>query len=484
MLKSFFLPAPTDGLNLRASPYELKITEAQQLDNYLVYDWGIRETGSYGTLTHPASGIVKQLICFKDDNGAALELICVANKVYLANNPNWTTPTDMTGALTITSDAWRYCIWNKRIFMVNSTDAGLIYTIAGGSLAADTWTGLTTDNASQVFAFKQRLYYIEKNSTSFWYGPESSVSGALSEYDVSDFLEDYGTLLFGTSWSVNQGNYNEQLFIIVTSAGEVLVYSGDSPEADNWALVTRISIPMPIGNQAFTRLGQDLLICTSRGVISLAAFLAGRGDNESYYLVSGKLADTLGTAANVPPIRDSVRPFMYFPSSSSQYVYALNYERGAWSRINTGVSSSTITAMAFYEDTSGTGAFLNMSFANSGSRRVLEGGNTESHIWRSGFLAVEPDKYKQVQKMKVIGRNTFGTDRFSATASVAFDVLTATTESDTKTVSTTSTDYTSVELQPPGIGRRPSVYFSKTSASERNEIVGCDMFYTYTGGQE
>lgn len=483
-LGSFFIQAPIDGLNLRDAPYAVSPTEAIQLDNYLVFDWGIRETGAFTSLTHPAAGTIGQLVFFKNQNATPTQLICVANKVYSTTSATWGSPTNLTGALTITSDAWRYAFWKKRIFLVNATNVGLIYDIAGATLAADTWTGLTTDNASQVFSFKQRLYYIEKASTSMWYGPESSVSGALTEYDVEEFLEDYGTLVFGTSWSVNQGNYNEQLLILVSSAGEVLIYSGDSPVADNWQLVTRVSIPVPIGNQAFIRLGQDVLICTTRGVVSLAAVVAGRADQEKYFNVSGKIADQFGVVVNVPPIKDPRRPFIYFASSAAQYIYVLNFERGAWSRIDTNISSGTISAMSYYDN--GTiGQYLNVSYSNSTSALLDDTtGNTAAHAWRTGFMPIEPHKFKQVNKVRAIGRNTAGTAQFVNTIACRYDNLTSNTASDTKTSSTSSTSYLDQELQPVGVGRRPSLIFTKTSTGEQNELVGCDVYYTPIGGQE
>lgn len=481
-LSYFFVPAPIDGLNLRNSPYNLSPTEAQQLDNYLVFDWGIRETGAFTSLTHPTSGTIGQLIFFTNQNGTATQLICVGNKVYSTTSATWGSPTDLTGALTITSNSWRHAFWKKRVFMVNATDVGLIYDIAGATLAADTWTGLTTDNASQVFSFKQRLYYVKKASTSVYYGGVGGVSGALTEYDVSSFFEHYGTILFGTSWSVNQGNYNEQLFVLVSSAGEILVYSGDSPAADNWALVTRVTIPTPIGNQAFIRLGQDLLISTVRGVVSLATVIAGRQDEERYFNISGKIADQFGISVNVPPIRDPRRPFIYFASSSAQYIYVLNFERGAWSRLDTTIGSGTISAMSFF-DQGTVGNYLNVSFSNSTSKLMDDStGNTVAHAWRTGFLGVEPNKVKQVEKVRAIGRNTAGTSQFVNTIACRFDNLTDNTASDTKSASTSSTNYLDHELAPVGIGRRPSLIFSKTSTGEQNELVGCDVFYTQIGG--
>ena len=486
-LKNTFIPAPTGGLNLRLSPYQVATNEAVQLDNYLVYDWGIREAGAFTTLTQPAVGAQGQLIYFKNNSGTALQLICVANKVYLVNNASWTTPTNMTGALTITSDAWRFCFFKKRIFLVNATNVGLVYDIAAGTLAADSWTGTTSDNFSQVWTYKQRVYFIKKNSTIFGYGPVSSIAGAIVEYDVGEFLEDYGNLLFGTSWSVNQGNTNEQLQVLVTDSGEVLVYSGDNPTAANWSIVNRVTIPTPLGNQAFVRLGQDVLISTVRGVISLAAVIAGRGDEEGYFNKSIKLADAFGSV-NIRPARDPRQPFIYFASSSSQYIYVLNFELGAWSRIDTGVNSSTITAMSFY-DNGVTGNYLNVSYA-SGVSKLLDdtAGNSVIHVWRSGFLPVEPEKQKQIKMLRVVGRNISGTANFKNTVSIQMDSLNGTPTSDSRTTdisafspSVTGYNYVEHELSPANIGKRPSVAFSKTSAGEQNEIVGFDLFYE-TGG--
>lgn len=485
---SSYVPAPVDGLNLRTSVYELGPKEAIQLDNYLVFDWGIRECGNFSALTQPTTGAIGQLIYFKDTNGAAMQLICMANKVYSVNNANWSTPTNLTGALTITSDAWRYCFFKKRIFMVNATNVGLIYSISGSTLAADTWTGLTTDNASQVFSYKQRVYYIQKNSTSVWYGPVSSVAGALTEFDVGEFLEDYGTLLFGCSWSVNQGQQNEQLFVLVTLAGEVLIYSGDYPAAPNWTILTRVQIPTPIGNQAFIRLGQDILIVTYRGVISLAGVVSGRYEEEPYYNTSLKLGDSFGSV-NVKPARDPRLPFLYFASSSAQYIFALNFERGAWSRIDTTVGSGTIGALSFF-DNGVTGNYLNVAFSNQTSKLLDDtAGNTATHAWRTGLMNIEPTRQKHVKFLRVYCRNISGTAQIANSVSVRMDNLFGSPSTDNRTTDISALTpalsgygYSEQQLNPNGLGKRPSIIFSKTSTGEQNEIAGLDLFYSKTGG--
>lgn len=485
-ITSVFIPPPTGGINLRASPYEIDIKEALQLDNYLVFDSGIRECGAFTALTHPAAGTIGQLIYFKNNNGTALQLICVANKIYSTTSATWAAPTNLTGALTITSDAWRYCFFKKRIFMANGTNVGLVYDIAAATLAADGWTGVTSDNISQYWSFKQRVYGIKKNSSSFVYGPVSSVAGVMTEYDVGEFLEDYGNLLFGTSWSVNQGNTNEQLNVLVTDSGEVLVYSGDSPVAANWTLVTRVTIPTPLGNQAFIRLGQDVLIVTYRGVISLSAVIAGRVE-EGYFNKSIKLGDGFGSV-NIKPARDPRQPFIYFASASAQYIYALNFELGVWSRIDTTVASGTISALSFY-DNGITGNYLNASFSNSTSKLLDDtAGNTVGHAWRTGFLEIEPKKQKHIKMLRVLGRNVSGATTFANTVAIKMDSLFGSTATDSRTADVSATPalpsygYIEQELSPASVGKRPSVVFSKTSTGEQNEICGFDLFYSISGG--
>lgn len=484
-LKSFFLSAPIDGLNLRSSPYTLSPTEAQQLDNYLIYDWGIRETGKFQSITQPDTGAVGQHIFFRNNSNTSYALVCVNNKVFRVVGPGWATAFDKTGALVITSNAWRHCFFRKRIFMVNRTNPGLVYNIGTDALAADTFTGMTTDNASQVCSYKSRLYFVEKDSTSIWYADVEAIAGALTEFDVGSVLEDFGNLAFASSWSVNQGDQNEQLLVIVSNSGEVLIYSGDNPEADNWALLTRVTIPAPIGTQAFIRLGQDILIVTARGVVSLATVVAGKEDENVYYNKSIKLGDVFGSV-DVPPVRDPRRPFIYFASREAAYIYALNFERGAWSRILTGVSSGTISAMSFFDGTTPvSGREMSVSYSGGTSHYMDDtDGNTTGHVWRSGYLQIEPDKHKQVDKVRVIGRNILGTQRFSNTLAIRYDVSYENTATDTQTRSGVAYEsYTYNDLQPVGEGKRPSLVFTKASAGEQNEITGCDIFYK-VGGQE
>ena len=101
---SQFVPAPLDGLNLISSPDNYKITQARQLDNYYVYDWGIRERAVATQLSAlPDGGFPIQMYSF---TSAALSkqytLISTSNtNIYLYDGTNymaWHATTNFAGA--------------------------------------------------------------------------------------------------------------------------------------------------------------------------------------------------------------------------------------------------------------------------------------------------------------------------------------------------------------------------------------------------
>lgn len=497
MIGSYILPPPIDGLNLRDSPYFIKQTEATRLDNYKIFDWGIREVGYSSAGTNPVgSSPIRQIVYFKTPSGTLSHLVCGNNKVYLVTSNTFGSATNKTGALTITSSYWVPCFFNKKIFLFNKTDVGLIYDISGATLANDSLTGPSPNSSvlSQGWNYKQRLYAIEGLTTKYWYLPGiGDISGAMSSEDIGDYFKLFGTLLFGTSWSNNSGLTNEEYMVLVTTEGEVFVYSGDYPGADNWQLVTRVQIPLPLGNQSYIHTGQDILIVTALGVISLSAVISTRSDDQRYYNISSKLGQSFGSV-DIRPIKDPLAPFIYFAAATSDYIYCLNYERGAWSRILTGVSGGTITGISYYDgalagSAPGTpppapstgGSALIVTYSDNSIYEYVDGiANSKTHRWDTGFLPIEPNKQKQLDHVRVFG-SLYGGTTFTTAVGCYFDAYSSAVGSDNKTTTPGSSDYVYLDLYPTGVGKRPLLSFSKTSDNESNVISGVEIFYT-TGG--
>lgn len=131
---------------------------------------------------------------------------------------------------------------------------------------------LTTADLSYVFVYKQRLFFLQKESMDAWYLPVDQVAGQLVRLPLASVFEKGGSLVFGATWSNDSGNaggLSEQC-IFVTTQGEVAVFQGLSPDqAETWSKVGVYQIGIPRGPKGWVRDGGDLIIATSIGYVRM-----------------------------------------------------------------------------------------------------------------------------------------------------------------------------------------------------------------------
>lgn len=141
------------------------------------------------------------------------------------------------------------------------------------SPGVDFGTGVTSADMSFVWVYKNALYFIRKDSLSFYYLPVDSVGGTATEVSLAGVLTIGGKLTIGHGWSLDtgqSGGLSEQCAFI-SDEGEVAIYQGLSPAAgQGWSIVGVYRIGALLGDKAFVRAGADLLISTSIGMVSLA----------------------------------------------------------------------------------------------------------------------------------------------------------------------------------------------------------------------
>lgn len=495
-VKSTFIPPPIDGLNLIAPPGQLKETEARGLDNYWIFDSGIRQMPAFvQTITYIGSNSNPVLLNSYD----SLLFYSAQNKLYKLATATSGSPTDVTGAAVITSGAWNPCVFNKRLFLFNGVDTPLYHDYGGGNFTAFSATGPTVSALKQGTSYKSRLYAVETGSTKVWYGAVGAFSGTFASFDIGDVLS-FGssTLLCVFSWSFNQGLQNEELFVFLTSRGEVLVYSGDNPGAANWQLVSKTTIPFPGGydvaasGQPFCRVGNDVYITTQRGVIPLSSVIAGIPVSDSAYAVSRNIKNQISNDSNGGAV-DRMYPFIYFRDVISlSSLYVMNYERGAWSRyvpILPAVDAKTqiILNVRFFgnymmiatgrpDATAGSIGYVDLSGSASSAM---------TYTWKARFSNFGSPKQKHLKMLRVMGLNYGAASTFKNTAYCATEFEDPGTPStDTKSTSVSADTNTIQEIVPPGLGRWLSPVLSRVgvdSINERNEIQGMELFYEEGG---
>lgn len=140
------------------------------------------------------------------------------------------------------------------------------------ALVAPGVTGLASNRMAYVWAYKQRIWFIERDTLNAWYLPVDQVGGTLTELPLGGVFNLGGSLLWGQTWSLDSGGdggLSEQN-VFVSTEGEVAAYQGLSPDdAASWGKVGVYRIGRPMGKKAFIRAGGDLVIATSIGFIPL-----------------------------------------------------------------------------------------------------------------------------------------------------------------------------------------------------------------------
>ncbi|CDP50706.1 hypothetical protein [Devosia sp. DBB001] len=233
--------------------------------------------------------------------------------------------------------------------LVNGTDTPLVFD---GS-AFDTLPALTfaaPDEAkdpkvlSYVWAYKQRLFFLENDSLDAWYLDVNLIGGELKKLPLGGVFELGGSLHFGASWSLdsgNQGGLSEQC-IFVTTKGEVAVFQGSNPsDATDWGKVGVYRIGRPLGPKAWIRDGGDLIFATSIGYVRLSEAikreLAALGPSAVSYPI--EVAWNQAVDSRAAPWHCAVWPskqmaVVALPPTDGQIaaMYLANVRTGAWCR--------------------------------------------------------------------------------------------------------------------------------------------------------
>ncbi len=164
------------------------------------------------------------------------------------------------------------------LYIVNGADNAQLYDgssftqITGVSTPAI--TGVSTDVLSQVWSYRNRLYFVEKDTLSAWYLPVDAVGGGATKLPLNGVFQKGGSLIFGASWSMaDAGDGADDKVIFVSSEGELVAFEGTDPGNVDWNLIGRYDVTKPLGKNATMLAGGDLLIACQEGIVPVSQVL-------------------------------------------------------------------------------------------------------------------------------------------------------------------------------------------------------------------
>lgn len=344
-VQSTFLPPPLGGWNTRDGLPVMAETDAIELINWYPDTDAVRLRKGYRY--HSKSIGSNQVIALGNLSTAGNNYFIAVGSdrnIYNASIESAAASSIMGPLGPFGGDPIHIIQFRDRLFIASTSNADVVFCwIGSGSIFAAGFSGPGgSDNLLRsMTSYKGRLYFAEALNPSIWYGGLGAITGALTEFSVSSILRQGGSIRFISTLSRVKDFNEDQLFVVVSDRGEVLLYQGDYPGSSAWALTGQYTIPAPLGPRAFFHWGADLLILTVQGLLSLNQII-GNPTTSDYTYLGAKISRALKDAATDSLIGDIYWGGLFYPkgnylflnvpviSGAISHQYVMNVNTGAW----------------------------------------------------------------------------------------------------------------------------------------------------------
>jgi hypothetical protein len=232
------------------------------------------------------------------------------------------------------------------LYLVNGADSprlwdGTTWT-AVTNVSAPAITGLTTNDLIHACVYKNRLFFVVKNSMELAYLPTLSIGGAAAFLDLGSVFRMGGSINAIYTWTIDAGAGADDHLVIISTNGEIAVYSGTDPNSlAAWRLVGVFTMGRPLGRRCGIKYGGDLAINTMEGVFPLGKGLLSASVDRRVALTD-KIQNSVSQAANSEGSTFGWQLCLYpdqnmlilnVPQSIGlNYQYAQNTITGAWTK--------------------------------------------------------------------------------------------------------------------------------------------------------
>ena len=267
------IPSSMQGINSVTSLALMNAAECVYTYNLVAQDLGmVVRRGFEEWAKGWAGGIAKTVIPFEGHQTSH-------DKLFVANNEGiWDctaegeiAPTKVLTWTTQTGEAG-YC--SQQVFTNDGNDMFILLCDAVNGYhvytqTTNTWakvtlgtgagqvSGIDPTNFNFVMIWKNRVWFIEKDSANSWYLDVATLYGAATKFNFGSQFRQGGSLRTLYNWSLDGGLGLDDLLVAVSSSGDVVVYQGTDPDdATKFAIQGSWEIgSVPAGNRFGTEFG-------------------------------------------------------------------------------------------------------------------------------------------------------------------------------------------------------------------------------------
>lgn len=332
------LVAPLAGVNAVSPLMALRETEAILMENFFPASDGLAIRDGYVSHSTGFADPVDRLWVYSQPTGGEELYATTDAGVFEVTSAGAIGATVMaltegeTSSASISTGAGSY------LFLANGVDT--VKTYDGSSWASiATFGALATSDLSYVETYRQRLYFVKKNSLELEYLSANSISGATTNYPLGAIFRRGGYIVALGTWTIDGGAGPEDNLVVVTSQGEVAVFAGSLPsDTSLWKERGVYYLAKPLGKQPLYKWGGDILILTENGLYPLSAAVQSAAIDRTQ-AISEKIKPLFNTAAGLYSensgwqiIADPLMPALIVnvPSTPVRKQFVMNTQTKAW----------------------------------------------------------------------------------------------------------------------------------------------------------
>lgn len=339
------ITAPIGGLNARDSLAAMPVTDAITLTNFFPTPTTVNLRNGYEQWVTGLPADVESLMPYV--SGTASKLFAASGTAFYDVTTKGAVGASVVSGLT--NARWQSANMGtpggRFLYAVNGNDKPRYYDgaswVAVDGASTPAITGVTTTLLCHVNVFKNRLYFVERDSLRVWYLPINSIGGAAASFDLSSIFKAGGYLMAMTTWTVDNAAGIQEYAVFITSEGEIALYQGYDPSSSgSWAIAGMFMVGRPIGRRCFCKVGSDLNLITEDGVFPLSkVLLTDRTQlqdaltNKIVNLVNNDVqnyGDNWGWDICFYPLGNKLIINVPQVEGATQYQYVMNAITGAW----------------------------------------------------------------------------------------------------------------------------------------------------------
>lgn len=296
------IPSPTDGWDAISPLAEMDPKRAPILQNWVPRPGYVEVREGYFAWAYTNGSPVETLMIYRNPS---LETMFAAAGSAIFDVTDYGTATEVVSGLG--SARWQYTNFTPSgaptvLQCVNGVDQ--LRQWDGTAWTTPSITSLppgfgSTADIINIYAQKQRLWYIFKNSTIVGFLPTEDIEGPLAGYqDFGSLFYKGGYLVAMADWTIDGGNGPQDYAVFISSKGQIAIYAGTDPTNPSaWSLVGVFNLAPPMGLRCAYGIASDVALITQQGVLPISQALPFDPSADRSVAITARIQNAMAQAA-------------------------------------------------------------------------------------------------------------------------------------------------------------------------------------------